>query len=100
MTNEMNGWLIVFGTFLPLYGLIFTFILAVVLKGPARNKLLIGGPITIFGFCLLVAKTVSSNGNLLFAALFALLIIFVFLYYPILLSVMVVQKILEKNKGR
>ncbi len=76
------------GTFVPVLGVILSFLLAYVLgPGVQRNAVLVLGPALTLVVCLLIGETVARNANLLFAVLLMGLVTFLFIYYPVLFGV-------------
>jgi hypothetical protein len=83
---EIIGIFLLFlGTFLPLAGLIVTFLSGLTMSGRPRFYTLLLGPAVTFALCLMFGGPISYNGNLLFAVFFGLFLVFLVFYYPILL---------------
>lgn len=78
-------FLLFFGTFLPLLGVVATFLSAFAAGGRPRFYILLFGPAVTLTLCLVFGGPISHNGNLLFAVLFGLFLVFLVCYYPILL---------------
>lgn len=77
------------GTFVPVLGLVATFVIAFVVTRPGATRyvVLLAGPALTLAVSILIAEAVSRNGNILFVLLLVGLIIFVVVYYPVLLAV-------------
>ncbi len=77
----------VLGTFLPLLGLVVTFVIAYRMPpGTGRRLVLLIGPAATLALCMAFAEFIGANGNMLFIALLLMLWIFAFAYYPILVG--------------
>jgi hypothetical protein len=89
--------LVLLGTFVPVIGIGITLVLGFALTGKKRWMAFWIVPILTLGICVLIAKPVAYNGNLLFAALFGLLFVGLFIYYPVLLVISLIV-FLKKRK--
>ena len=85
------------GTFSPIIVLIAVFVLAGLLKGKGRWVTLLFGPLGVFGVAWLIGQKVAANGNLLYVAVFGVVFVGLFAYYPIL-GIIGFIKFLRKRK--
>lgn len=81
----MRDLLKIFGTLLPFAGLALTLVLAAATRGLRRWLVLALVPLATFAVCYTFAKAIAYNGNMLFVALFSLLVVLLAVYYPCLL---------------
>ena len=75
------------GTFLPVYGIVLTVILGVVLKKWWRTAVLLLTPLLTYWLGSYFGGDIGFDGNLLFVALFGLFMLAMCIYYPVLLIV-------------
>ena len=83
--DQLGRILLVFGTFLPILGIVLTAFLAIVLKQPWRLAALILTPLLTYGLCNYFANAIAANGNMLFVALMSVFMVALCIYYPGLL---------------
>lgn len=81
----MLAMLKVVGTLLPFAGMALTLVLAAATRGLMRWLILALVPLATFAVCYMFAEAIAYNGNMLFAALFSLLVVLLIGYYPCLL---------------
>lgn len=72
------------GTFLPLFGVIATGILAAVTTGWRRWTALVAIPAATYALTTVYADVIARDGNLLFAALYLSFLLALVVYYPVL----------------
>lgn len=83
--DQFDRILVLLGTFLPVFGVIMTAFLAIVLKHWWRVAALIMTPLLTYGLCDYFGSAIADNGNMLFVALLAVLMVALCIYYPVLL---------------
>gem|GEM_PF-2848731 len=83
--EQSDRILLLFGTFLPLFGVIMTAFLALVLKHWWRVAALIMTPLLTYGLCDYFGSAIADNGNMLFVALLGVFMVALCIYYPMLL---------------
>jgi hypothetical protein len=81
----MSAMLKVLGTLLPFAGMALTLVLAAATRGLIRWLVLALVPLVTFAICYMFAEAIAYNGNMLFVALFSLLVVLLMVYYPCLL---------------
>lgn len=86
------------GTFLPVYGILLTVILAVALKGRWRVVVLVSAPLLTYLLCSVMGTFIATDGNMLFVALLGVFMAVLPIYYPILLVVYGVSWIRRKKE--
>lgn len=88
------------GTFLPVLGLVATFVVAYKMRiGAGKMWVLLIGPAVTLAVCMLFAEFIGANGNMLFVALLLLLWIFLLAYYPILVGVWAMREVRRRRAG-
>ena len=83
--EQFGRILIVLGTFLPVFGVILTAFLAIVLTRWQRLMALVLTPLLTYGLCDYFASAIAENGNMLFVALLNVYMLALCIYYPGLL---------------
>lgn len=81
----MLAMLQILGTLLPFAGMALTLVLAAATRGLIRWLILALVPLATFVLCYTFAAALADNGNMLFVALFSLLVVVLMAYYPCLL---------------
>lgn len=99
MPQSIQIPLVLLGTFVPIIGIGMTFVLGLALTGWKRWLAFWVVPILTLGICFMIGGQVADNGNLLFAALFGIFLVGLFLYYPIL-SIISVIAFLKRRKTK
>lgn len=73
------------GTFLPVYGIILTIILGVILRKRWRIAALFLTPLLTYWLSSYFGNDIGYDGNMLFVALLGLFMLAMCIYYPVLL---------------
>ncbi len=97
---EINNILIVLGTLWPLPGVCLAIYVAFLLPGRKRWLMLFAGPALVILPCVIFAEQLAYNGNMLFVALMAIVLIFFIFYYPTLIFIGVMYLIKARNEPR
>ena len=85
--------LILAGTFLPVAGPALAIVIGLNLNGWPRWAMLFLGPVVSVLPCYYYGAEIGYNGNMLFAALFAISAIFLVLYYPALVLYLLIRRL-------
>jgi hypothetical protein len=88
---QWQNFLILVGTVLPLVGPVLAIRFAFCFKDWKRNVLLLSGPVITILPCYFYAEVIGNNGNLLFVTLFMLAVVFLVIYYPILILLLLLK---------
>ena len=94
---QLQNILILLGTIWPVVGFSLAILLGILFSGWLRWVMLLIGPIIFLLPCIIFAKQIAYNGNMLFVALLGVAFIFACVYYPIV-GISGVVVILKQNR--
>jgi hypothetical protein len=94
---QFQNILILVGTIWPVVGFFLAILVGLLFSGWLRWVMLLIGPIVFLLPCIIFAKQIAYNGNMLFVALFGVAFIFACVYYPIVGIVGIVVLIKQKH---
>ena len=75
------------GTFLPVYGVVLTVLLAITLKGRWRVVSLLFVPLLTYFLCSYFGSDIAYDGNMLYVIQVAVFVAVLPIYYPVLLVI-------------
>ena len=89
--------LIYIGTFFPIIGILLSAVLTAVFRGPWRWIALFGGPMATAGICYVLSHKINFHGIPIFVIQFMFLLLFLIVYYPLIITIFMLQNL---KKGR
>jgi len=88
--DQQDRILQLIGTFLPVYGIVLTIILGVVLRKGWQTAALLLTPLLTYWLSSYFGYYIGYDGNMLFVALLGFFILAMCIYYPVLLIASIV----------